>query len=108
MGGVRMPEVAVPLATFTGWNLRAASLGAPAELYSMQGSFIPFPKTRADRERTGDPRLSVAERYAGKQDFLQKVGAAANGLVTAGFLLERDVPKVVERSAEEWDWLNRR
>ncbi|MDQ6708824.1 MAG: alpha/beta hydrolase domain-containing protein [Acidobacteriota bacterium] len=105
LGGIRMPEVAVPLATYTGWNLRSPEIGAPDELFSMQGSFIPFPKTKAERERKHDPRLSIAERYASRQEYLAKVSAAANDLVKNGYLLDRDVPKVIERSALEWDTL---
>jgi hypothetical protein len=104
-GGIKMPEVAVPLATFTGWNLRSAKIGAPQELYSMQGSFIPFPATKTEREEKHDPRLSIQERYPNKQEFLEKVTASANELVKSGYLLEQDVPKVVERSAAEWDYL---
>jgi hypothetical protein len=104
-GGIKMPEVAVPLATFTGWNLRSEKIGAPQELYSMQGSFIPFPKTKAERTEKHDPRKSIEERYTSKQEFIDKVTASANELVKSGYLLQQDVPKVVERSAAEWDYL---
>jgi hypothetical protein len=105
--GIRMPATAVPLATYTGWNLRAAGIGAPDELYSMVGSFIPFARTKAERMKTGDPRLSVEERYASKQAFLDKVQAAAHDLVQERYLLERDVPLVVARASAEWDFVTR-
>lgn len=105
--GIRMPATAVPLATYTGWNLRSAEIGAPDELYSMVGSFIPFARTKAERDKAGDPRLSVAERYAGKQEYLDKVDAAARGLVNDGYLLERDVALVVKRASAEWDFVMR-
>jgi hypothetical protein len=101
--GIRMPATAVPLATYTGWNLRSAEIGAPNEMDSMMGSFIPFARTRAERMKSGDPRLSVEERYAGKQEYLDKVQAASRGLVKDGYLLERDVALVVERASAEWD-----
>jgi hypothetical protein len=104
--GVRMPEIQVPLATYTGWNLRKPELGAPDELYSMAGSFIPFPKTKAERAANGDPRLSIEERYTSKQEYLDKIEAAARGMVASGFMLAGDVPKVVERSAAEWDYVH--
>jgi hypothetical protein len=104
--GVRMPDIQVPLATYTGWNLRAADIGAPDELFSMQGSFIPFSRTRAERELHHDPRLSIAERYSGREQFLEKIGAAARNLAAGGYLLEGDVSRVVEHSAMEWDYLN--
>ena len=61
--GVRLPEYAAPLASYAPWNLRDPSIGAPDQRVSFEGSWIPFPKTKADRIRTGDPRLSVEERY---------------------------------------------
>ncbi len=92
IAGIRMPEVAVPLATYTGWNLRDPSIGAPDELYSMAGSWIPF------------PRAKIETRYAGRADYLKRVGAAARELAVAGYLLSSDVTKVIERSAKEWDY----
>jgi len=107
VSGIRMPEIQVPLATYTGWNLRAKEIGAPDELFSMQGSWIPFAKTKQEREKTGDPRLSIAERYAGRSEYLAKFEAAAKSLASSGFLLEGDVPKLVERGAAEWDFVMR-
>jgi hypothetical protein len=105
--GIRMPATAVPLATYTGWNLRSTGIGAPDELYSMTGSFIPFARTKAERMKAGDPRLSVEERYVGKQAYLDKVQAAAGDLVKERYLLERDVPLVVARASAEWDFVTR-
>jgi len=105
--GIRMPATAVPLATYTGWNLRSAEIGAPDELYSMTGSFIPFARTKAERVKAGDPRLSVEERYASKQAYLDKVRVAAGDLVQGGYLLERDVTLVVARASAEWDFVMR-
>ena len=105
--GIRMPATAVPLATYTGWNLRSAAIGAPDELYSMVGSFIPFARTKAERVKSGDPRLSVEERYASKQAYLDQVEAAAHGLVQERYLLERDVASVVARASAGWDFVTR-
>jgi len=101
--GIRMPATLVPVATYTGWNLRAAEIGAPDELYSMVGSFIPLAATKAAREKNADPRLSLEERYAGKQDYLDKVQSGARGLAGQGYLLERDIPAVIERASAEWE-----
>jgi len=106
VAGIRLPEIQAPLATYTGWNLRASDIGAPDELFSMQGSWIPFARTKAERAKTGDPRLSMEERYAGREDYLAKFEAAAKSLVGAGYLLASDVPKLVERGAAEWDYLH--
>jgi hypothetical protein len=105
--GLRMPEVEVPLATYAGWNLRSPQIGAPGEMLSMQGSFIPFFRTKAERELRHDSRPSLEERYSGRAQYLEKVEAAARGLASHGYLLEADVPDVVEHSATEWDYLNR-
>src|SRR4029450_4179461 len=68
--GIRLPDVAVPLATYTGWNFRNASIGASGDLVSLLGSAIPFPPTRAAREAARDPRRSVEERYASRDGDL--------------------------------------
>ncbi len=102
--GIRMPEIQVPLASYTGWNLRSPSIGAPDELFSMAGSWIPFPRTRAERESAGDPRLSIQERYPTELLYLEKIAAAAESLEKQGFLLEQDIPKLRERAAREWDY----
>jgi hypothetical protein len=102
--GIRMPEVAVPLASYTGWNLRTKGIGAPDELFSMVGSYIPFPKTRVERENKKDPRQSIEERYASKRAYLEKITEAAQALVKQGFLLEADVPLIRDRAAAEWEF----
>src|SRR4029077_2114508 len=63
LGGVRLPELQVPLATYTGWNLRDPAIGAPEQRVSFLGSWIPLAKTAEERKKSGDPRLSIAERY---------------------------------------------
>ena len=101
--GLRLPEQSVPLATLTGWNMRDASVGAPDIMSTQVGSFIPFARTKAEREKSGDPRPSLEERYGTKEAFLKKVEAAAQPLVRDHLLLERDIPKVTARAAEQWD-----
>jgi hypothetical protein len=103
--GIRLPELAVPLATYTGWNLRDANIGAPEAIQSMVGSFIPFPKTKAEREQSGDTRLSIEERYSSRADYLTKIEAAAKPLVDQRLLLDRDVEKVKEKAGARWDSL---
>ena len=86
-GVLQLPPVAVPLATYTGWNLRAPASGAPTELLRLTGGTIPFPRTTAERVRTGDPRRAITERYAGFDDYLARYLAAADALVADGYLL---------------------
>lgn len=101
--GVRLPEITVPLATYTGWNLRDPSIGAPAQRVSFEGSYIPFAKTKAERERTGDPRRSIGERYAGEADYLERYGLAVDELVAERWILPEDKPAMMERGKQEWD-----
>jgi hypothetical protein len=103
--GIRMPEIQVPLASYTGWNLRSPKIGAPDQLYSMAGSWIPFPLNKAERKKSKDPRLSIQERYPTKDDYLEKITAAAQQLVKEGFLLDRDIVKLRDRAAQEWDYV---
>ena len=71
--GIRLPEVAVPLATYTGWNFRNAAIGAPDQLFPLLGSYVPFARTKAERDRVRDPRLSIAERYPTRERYLGQV-----------------------------------
>lgn len=103
--GIRPVELLAPLATFTGWNPRHADQGAPGDLMSMMGTTLPFAPTRAAREASGDPRLSIAERYASRQAYLEKAREAAHKLVAARHLLAEDVDAVVEHAGRRWDLL---
>jgi Alpha/beta hydrolase domain len=104
LAGIRVPEVAVPLATTTGWNFRNERVGNPSTIYALLGSYMAFPRTRAERELKRDPRLSIAERYKGRDDYLQRIRAAAADLVKQRFLLDEDVDNVVQRATRHWDW----
>lgn len=105
--GVRIPEIAVPLATCTGWNLRDPSIGMPEALIPFTGSYIPLLRTSAERRRTGDPRLSIEERYKGRDDYLARYRQAAERLVKARLLLQDDMPAVMKRGEAEWDFAMR-
>ena len=102
LGGIRDPEVAVPLATTTGWNFRDASVGNSGEIYQLLGSYIPFAPTRAARQAAGDPRLSLEERYRGVDDYLQRVRSSAMDLIRSRFLLAEDLDSIVERAKQHW------
>jgi hypothetical protein len=101
--GIRLPDVAVPLATYTGWNFRKPAIGAPGELVSLLGSSIPLPATRAAREAAKDPRKSIEERYRSQDDYLAKVEQAADALVKAGYLLVDDEPRILQRASDQWE-----
>ena len=101
--GIRLPDVAVPLATYTGWNFRKPAIGAPHELVSLLGSSMAFPVTRAAREAAKDPRQSIDERYRSQEDYLARVEQAADALVKAGYLLVDDEPRILQRASDQWD-----
>ncbi len=102
ISGIRLPEVAVPLATLTGWNFRR---GSDSELAPLLGSFVPFAPTREARRQSGDPRRSIEERYPSREAYVAKVEKAAAALARERYLLEADVPAVVMQAAERWDGL---
>ncbi len=100
--GVRLPEITVPLATYTGWNLRDPSIGAPDQRVSFEASYIPFPKTAAEREKTGDPRKSIAERYTSREDYLSRYKNAVDELVQQRWILAEDRAALLHRGELEW------
>jgi hypothetical protein len=104
VAGIRVPELAVPLATTTGWNFRAERIGNPTTLYALLGSYLPFARTKAEREARRDPRLSIEERYRDRDDYLQKIRAAAAALVNDRFLLQEDLDDVVQRATRHWEY----
>jgi hypothetical protein len=105
--GIRLPEIAVPLATHTGWNYRRPSIGAPDRLASEIGSYLPLPRTRAEREKAGDGRKSIAERYASREDYIGRISLVAIELARDRFLLEEDVPGVIQRAIAHYEWATR-
>jgi hypothetical protein len=102
--GLKLPDVAVPLATYTGWNFRNRATGGEDLLVNLLGAAIPLPKTKADAQATRDPRVAIAERYASKAEYLARVGEAIDRLVTEGYLLARDRAAILDRSSASWDW----
>lgn len=107
LSGIRLPNVAVPLATYTGWNFRSPSIGQPDELLPLTGSFLPFPMTKTAREEAHDPRRSIEERYESRERYQALVGDAAAKLVQQRYLLSEDIPTVVERALATWDTTTR-
>jgi hypothetical protein len=103
LGGVRLPQLEVPLATYTGWNLRDPKTGMAKERVSFLGSWLPLPKTKNGQ----DSRTPITERYSSREEYLKKFTEAADKLVTERFLLREDTDALVKRGAEEWDLLTK-
>ncbi|HEY6911033.1 MAG TPA: alpha/beta hydrolase domain-containing protein [Myxococcales bacterium] len=95
IAGIRLADVAVPVATYTGWALRAGPQANDG--CESAGQFIPFPKKKADRTASGDPRLSVEERYASLADYSARVADALQRLVDRRLLLCEDFPAELNR-----------
>jgi hypothetical protein len=106
--GIRLPGVEVPIATYSGWNYRAAGTGATDQFAGEAGSFFPFARTRAEREAKGDSRLSIEERYSSRDQYVGKVALAARKLVENRYLLREDVPDVIDFAIAQYDWAVRR
>jgi hypothetical protein len=100
--GVRFPEITVPLATYASWNLRDPSIGAPDQRVSFEASYLPFPRTAAERERSGDPRKSIAERYATRDAYMTSYKDAVDDLVKQRWILEEDAPALIHLGNQEW------
>ena len=95
IAGIRLPDVSVPLATYTGWSLRGgAQAGDGCE---GAGQMIPFAKTKAERLAAGDPRLSLEERYASFSIYEVKVKSAVDDMVAKRLMLQEDAQPAVER-----------
>jgi Alpha/beta hydrolase domain len=105
VAGIRAPDVSVPVATNTGWNFRSESIGGTREIVNLLGSYIPFARTRAEREARKDPRLSIQERYRDEGDYLSRLRAAAEELVKGRYLLAEDVENVLKRGRLQWEFV---
>jgi len=101
--GVRLPEITVPLAAYTGWNLRDPSIGAADQRLPFEGSYIPFPKTAEERQKKGDPRKSIAERYSDRDDYVNRYTKALDELVKQRWILPEDRAVVLQRGELEWN-----
>jgi len=102
LGGFRHPMVDAPLATHTGWSLRASGYGE-GDLFTIQGSMIPFATTEAERQRAGDPRPSVEARYASRDVWAARLAAATDRLVAERLLLPEDGDRLLAAARESWD-----
>jgi len=103
VGGIVLPELSVPLATHTGWNLRHADTGGIEQLLVFAGATLPFAKTRRERESAGDPRPAIDERYPSREAYLARVREAAQALAKERYLLEEDVELSLAFAARMWD-----
>jgi Alpha/beta hydrolase domain len=100
--GIRLPDIAVPVATYAGWNPRDPVTGSPEQIVAMNGLTLWFAPDGAARAARGDPRRSLAERYRDEADYVSKVRAAALQLAADRYLLAEDVERVVEAAVTRY------
>jgi hypothetical protein len=105
MGGIRLPEVSLPLATYTGWNLRSPAIGAPTERTAFLGSFMPLRRTGQEAVAAHDPRASIEDRYKSYADYRDRFEQSLDGLIRGRYILLEDQAPLMQRSKEEWDWI---
>ena len=108
IAGIALPDITVPLATYTGWNLRHAAIGNTGLVIGITGGLagwtLPFAPDQKSREAAGDPRPSIAERYRSKEEYLERFLAAARRLMGDGFLLDEDTDWLLERAGIKYDY----
>ena len=100
LGGIRSVFAQVPIGTYTGWNLGRKDR-FEGGLCNLQGSFIPFAANRAERLATGDPRLSIEERYPSRETYVAAFKKAADDLVAQRYLLPEDAKLLIGRAESE-------
>ena len=103
--GILLPELKVPLATYTGWNLFNSTSGPTNALSSFQGCYLPFPRTEQERQRMGDPRRSIQARYQNRAEYVGLVTNAALELAAQGYVLSEDLPQILTQARRHWDHL---
>jgi hypothetical protein len=104
LGGIRLPEITEPLATYTGWNLRDPSIGAPTERTAFLGSFLPLPRSASEAAAGHDGRPPIGERYKSYEEYRARFQKAVDELVRERYILAEDGEKLLDRSREEWSW----
>jgi hypothetical protein len=101
-GGIRMPDITVPVGTHAGWNPRDPITGSPEQIVPMNGLTLWFAPDEATRAARGDPRKSLTERYRDEADYGAKVRAAALQLAAERYLLAEDMDRVVEAAVRRY------
>lgn len=94
LGGVRTPDVAAPLAAYTGWNLRTAEIGQGGELIGNSGSFLPFAQEEVQR------------RYSSVEQYLRVWDEKAWELVDRGLMIGEEIPRLRQLARTKWEWIN--
>jgi hypothetical protein len=100
LDGIRNVFVQVPIGTYTGWNLFNRSFYEDG-FCTLQGSFIPFARTKAERTETGDARLSIEERYPSRETYVAAIRKAGDDLVSKRYLLAEDAARLLAEAERD-------
>ena len=100
IAGLRYPDIAVPLGTYHGWSLRKAGF-AEGEQWWNTGSFVPFARTKAEREARGDPRPSIEERYPSHAAYIAAVTQVCEARVREGLMLQEDADRFIAAARQK-------
>ena len=103
MAGIKMPEIEVPLGTYTGWNPQNAATGAPERLSRWFGSFMPFARTVPEKLDRNDPRLAITERYVSKDVYTEAFAAATLNLASQELILGFDINPIIEKAGKRYE-----
>ena len=105
--GIKTPWVAVPLASYTGWNYPAQWKGVQeTRIINLSGAWLPFSSDREQRLRRRDSRKSVAERYRRRDIYLERVRSHAERLISQGLMFDEDLEKLLEESSAMYDYVS--
>jgi len=96
LGMLKVPAVSVPTGTYTGWNLRTPDMGSAGDLLRLTGGYIPFAKTKKQRMKNGDKRLSIKERYKDFAFYFAAYEKEALALFKEGYLLKEELDSILE------------
>jgi hypothetical protein len=108
VAGIRIPDVSVAaVATHTGWMPRHPDTGGAGQSLDMMGTSLPFAPTAGERQQTGDPRLSIAERYRDRDEYVARARESAQALAAEGYIVAEDIDLAVELAAQRYDVLGR-
>ena len=103
LGGWRGAMSSVPLGTFTAWNWKSPERARFGYISGLNGAFIPFARTRAERLAANDPRLSVEERYGNRDGFMKAAAAAIDNAIEQRFLLAMQREDILAKMGRNWD-----
>lgn len=103
LGGWRGAMSSVPLGTFTAWNWKSPELARFGYISGLNGAFIPFARTRAERLAANDPRPSIEERYGNRAGFMKAAAAAIDDAIEKRFLLAIQREDILAKMGRTWD-----